>query len=48
MFDPTFADQINRLSSQTIQLCYHCHKCTAGCPVAAEMTYGPDRVLRMV
>ena len=48
MSDLTFAEQINQLSEQTTQLCYHCHKCTAGCPVADDMTYGPDRVLRMV
>lgn len=39
---------INRLSGQTVELCYGCHKCTSGCPVAAEMDYGPDRLLRMV
>ncbi len=48
MIDMNFVNQVNELSEQTIQLCYHCHKCTAGCPVADEMTYGPDRVLRMV
>jgi heterodisulfide reductase subunit C len=48
MIDTDFVNQVNALSEQTIQLCYHCHKCTAGCPVADEMTYGPDRVLRMV
>ena len=48
MIDMEFVNQVNDLSEQTIQLCYHCHKCTAGCPVADEMTYGPDRVLRMV
>ncbi len=21
------------MAEQTIELCYHCHKCTAGCPV---------------
>jgi len=41
-------DQVNLLSEQEIQLCYHCHKCTAGCPVVSDMEYGPDRVLRMV
>lgn len=46
--DMNFVKQVNELSEQTIQLCYHCHKCTAGCPVAEEMSYGPDRVLRMV
>jgi heterodisulfide reductase subunit C len=48
MSDIYFIDQIDHLSRQSIELCYHCHKCTAGCPVAAEMEYGPDRVLRMV
>lgn len=48
MIDMKFVRQVNESSEQTIQLCYHCHKCTSGCPVADEMTYGPDRVLRMV
>ena len=43
-----FIYQINELSEQTVQLCYHCHKCTSGCPVAEEMEYGPDRILRML
>ena len=43
-----FIEQVNQLSGQTIELCYHCHKCTSGCPVADEMQYGPDRILRMV
>jgi heterodisulfide reductase subunit C len=47
-FDGAFVDQVEALSHQTTQLCYHCHKCTAGCPVSAEMTYGPDRIVRMV
>jgi heterodisulfide reductase subunit C2 len=41
-------DEVNRLSEQKVELCYHCHKCTAGCPVVADMQYGPDRILRMV
>jgi heterodisulfide reductase subunit C len=44
----SFVDQVDALSHQDTRLCYHCHKCTAGCPVSAEMTYGPDRILRMV
>lgn len=43
-----FIEQVNRLSGQTVQLCYHCHKCSSGCPVVAEMEYGPDRLLRLV
>jgi Heterodisulfide reductase, subunit C len=48
MLDFNFIEQVDTLSDQTIQLCYHCHKCTAGCPVADQMEYGPDRILRMV
>ena len=48
MPDTTLLEKVNALSEQTTQLCYHCHKCTSGCPVASEMQYGPDRVLRMV
>lgn len=40
--------EIDRLSGQQIGLCYHCHKCTAGCPVVDAMQYGPDLLLRMV
>lgn len=43
-----FLERVNRISEQNIQLCYHCHKCTSGCPVADEMQYGPDRILRMI
>jgi heterodisulfide reductase subunit C len=40
--------ETNRLSRQSVELCYHCHKCTAGCPVVEAMNYGPDRILRMI
>jgi heterodisulfide reductase subunit C len=43
----SLASEVNRLSSQQTELCYHCHKCTAGCPVIGAMTYGPDQILRM-
>lgn len=46
--DATFQHRVNELAHETTQLCYHCHKCTAGCPVSYAMTYGPDRILRMV
>lgn len=48
MSDTSFQQQVNSQSEQTTQLCYHCHKCTAGCPVAVEMEYGPDRILRLI
>lgn len=40
--------EVRRLSGQQVELCYHCHKCTAGCPVVGAMQYGPDRLLQMV
>ncbi len=40
--------EVNLLSHQQVELCYHCHKCTAGCPVVQDMQYGPDLILRMV
>jgi len=48
MLEPTFQQRVNELSHEVTQLCYHCHKCTAGCPVSYAMEYGPDRILRMV
>ena len=44
----SFVNQVDLLSGQTTQLCYHCHKCTAGCPAAFAMEYGPDRILRLI
>ncbi len=44
----SLTSEVNRLSGESVELCYHCHKCAAGCPVVNAMDYGPDRVLRMV
>jgi len=41
-------ERVNVLAGQQIELCYHCHKCTSGCPVAEEMRFGPDQVLLLV
>ncbi len=43
-----FLSYITLATSQPLSLCYHCHKCTSGCPVVEEMDYGPDQILRMV
>ena len=48
MAEMSLEAQINQLSEQVTQLCYHCHKCTAGCPAAFAMEYGPDRILRLI
>jgi len=46
--EKTLTCEVQALSGENIELCYHCHKCTAGCPVVESMTYGPDRILRMI
>jgi heterodisulfide reductase subunit C len=46
--ETSLISEVDALSRQQVELCYHCHKCTAGCPVVSEMAYGPDRLLRMV
>ena len=48
MTELSFLEQVGELAEQPIEQCYHCHKCTAGCPVADQMAYGPDRILRLV
>jgi heterodisulfide reductase subunit D len=44
----SFLEEVNVRSGQMVQMCYHCHKCTAGCPAAFAMEYGPDRLLRLI
>jgi heterodisulfide reductase subunit C len=45
--DFSFRETVNARSGEKTQLCYHCHKCAAGCPVASFMDYTPDRLFRM-
>jgi heterodisulfide reductase subunit C len=46
--EKNLAYEVQRISGQNVDLCYHCHKCTAGCPVLEAMEFGPDRVLRKI
>ena len=46
--DPTFAAQVQEISSQKIAHCYQCGECTAGCPTAFAMDIKPNQVSRMV
>jgi heterodisulfide reductase subunit D len=48
MADATFIQHLEQISSQVVRSCYHCHKCTAGCPAAFAMQYGPDGILRLL
>ncbi|MDY6843916.1 MAG: 4Fe-4S dicluster domain-containing protein [Thermodesulfobacteriota bacterium] len=42
-----FAKEIKKSSGIDVYACYQCGKCTAGCPVAMEMDYRPNQVIRM-
>ena len=45
--DFSFMEAVNRRSGERMQLCYHCQRCGAGCPVASFMDYTPDKLFRM-
>lgn len=45
----TFLEEVNeKISGVPIQRCYHCRKCTAGCPVAYAMEHNPNKVIKMI
>jgi heterodisulfide reductase subunit C len=45
----SFLDDVNRrIDGVDIQNCYHCQKCTSGCPMAQVMDYKPNEIIRMV
>ncbi len=45
----TFLDEVNeKINGVPIQRCYHCRKCTAGCPLAFTMEYNPNRIIKMI
>ena len=46
--EKTLTCEVQSLSAEVLELCFHCHKCAAGCPVVGAMTYGPDCILRMI
>lgn len=46
--DFSFKDSVEEKSGEDLRLCYSCLKCTAGCPSAPAMPYGPAQMVRMV
>lgn len=46
--DLAFADEVAARSGENIAACYQCGKCTAGCPMAAEMDLVPNQVMRCI
>ncbi len=46
--DTSFAVAVQERSGQNLAACYHCMKCTAGCPLASHMDLKPNAILRMI
>lgn len=45
---PDIIQTIEELSAQDIKNCYQCGKCSAGCPIAADMDVPPNQVIRLL
>jgi heterodisulfide reductase subunit C len=45
---PPIVEAVEELSGQDIKNCYQCGKCSAGCPIAADMDMLPNQVIRLV
>ena len=48
MLNSEVIEKIEEISGENIYKCYQCGKCTAGCPAAAEMDYGPAQSIRLL
>jgi heterodisulfide reductase subunit D len=46
--DLSFEAEVADRSGEDLSRCYYCLKCTAGCPSAPAMPYGPAQMVRMV
>ena len=45
----TFLEAVNKeINGVPLQACYHCRKCSAGCPTASHMEYNPNKVIKMI
>ncbi len=45
---PDFLKELERASGESVSSCYHCRKCTNGCPLAFAMDVLPNQVMRMI
>ncbi len=45
---PPIIQAVEELSGQDIRNCYQCGKCSAGCPIAADMDVPPNQVIRLL
>jgi len=44
----SFVERVYELSGQNVYKCYHCGKCSAGCPLSHLMDIMPNQVIRKV
>ena len=45
---PALADRVLEKTGVDVARCYQCGKCSAGCPLAAEMDFPPSQVMHML
>ncbi len=45
---PSLPERVRAATGETVFQCYQCGKCAAGCPLAAEMDYTPNQILRLL
>jgi heterodisulfide reductase subunit C len=44
----TLADRVLEKTSVDVARCYQCGKCSAGCPLAAEMDFPPSQIMHLL
>ncbi len=46
--DGSFLAEVERLSGVPVSACFHCEKCTSGCPVSYAMDLPPNLLIRHI
>jgi heterodisulfide reductase subunit C len=45
---PKLSEEIRRQTAVNVARCYQCGKCSAGCPLSADMDFPPSVIMRML